>query len=138
MDSGNGLSRPFAERVEPEDWAELIASGVPVHFPARQVLFHQGETGRHVYVLRDGVVKVVRAEADGGQTMLSVRSMGDVIGDMAALDNGGEGQAWALEMSIISVRGTTLTRLRPCGAPSAISWVSSCCQPAHVVNRMPR
>jgi CRP-like cAMP-binding protein len=51
-------------------------------------LFHQGDAGRHVFVIREGAVKVVRAEADGGQAMLSVRTVGDVVGDMAALDRG--------------------------------------------------
>jgi CRP-like cAMP-binding protein len=82
------LSCRLADRIPADDWADLIAAGVPVHFLSRQILFHQGDVGRHVYAVRAGSVKVVRAEADGGQALLSVRTVGDVLGDMAALDRG--------------------------------------------------
>jgi CRP-like cAMP-binding protein len=87
-ESAEGVSVHLADRVPPQDWADLIAAGVPVHFLDRQVLFHQGDAGRHVYVLRRGAVKVVRGEPDGEQTILTVRSGGDVLGDFAALDRG--------------------------------------------------
>ncbi len=70
------------------EWVDLIASGIPVHFLDRQVLFHQGDAGQHVYVPRSGTVKVVRGEVDGGHAILTVRSTGDVLGDFAALDRG--------------------------------------------------
>ncbi|WP_041832596.1 Crp/Fnr family transcriptional regulator [Actinoplanes sp. N902-109] len=83
-----GITPQLAGRVPPSDWAELVASGVPVHFTDGQILFHQGDAGRYVYVMRRGAAKVIRSEADGGQAILTVRSVGDVLGDMAALDKG--------------------------------------------------
>lgn len=50
------------------------------------MLFEQGATGRHVYVILEGSAKVARREADGGQAILTIRAVGDVVGDMAALD----------------------------------------------------
>ncbi|MEV7628690.1 Crp/Fnr family transcriptional regulator [Actinoplanes sp. NPDC089786] len=78
----------LSARIPADDWAVLQVSGVLVHFERDQVLFRQGDAGRHVYVVLDGSVKVVRAEADGGQTLLTVRAGGDVVGDVAALDHG--------------------------------------------------
>ena len=72
--------------VSPQDWAILGSLGVPVRFARRQVLFRQGEPPGYVYVLLEGVVKVVRSESDGGLAILTIRSAGDVVGDMAAMD----------------------------------------------------
>jgi CRP/FNR family cyclic AMP-dependent transcriptional regulator len=78
----------LVDHIPHDDWNELLTFGVPVHFLQRQVLFLQGETGRHVYAIREGSVKVIRSEGDGSQTLLTVRGAGDVLGDMAALDQG--------------------------------------------------
>lgn len=78
--------RGLAALVSPAAWRTLTALGVPVRFCRDQILFHQGDTDRHAYVILSGTVKVIRSEADGRQTMLTVRSEGDVVGDMAALD----------------------------------------------------
>ncbi|MGA5299479.1 Crp/Fnr family transcriptional regulator [Nucisporomicrobium flavum] len=87
MQEAGGAARHLASRIPREDWTDLISAGIPVWFLNRQILFHQGDAGRHVYVLRAGSVKVVRTEADGGQAILTVRTVGDVLGDMAALDS---------------------------------------------------
>lgn len=88
MGSFDGVGDRLSDRVAMVDWADLVGSGVPVRFLRSQTLFHQGDVGRHVFVLRAGVVKVIRIEDDGGQAMLGVRTVGDVVGDMAALDHG--------------------------------------------------
>lgn len=67
-------------------WSGLVALGAPVRFRRGQILFDQGDVGRHVYAILEGTAKVVRCESDGSQAMLTIRSAGDVVGDMAALD----------------------------------------------------
>jgi CRP-like cAMP-binding protein len=64
----------------------LVSIGIPVRFERGQTLFDQGDGSRHVFAIQSGAVKVFRREVDGGQAMLTVRALGDVIGDMAALD----------------------------------------------------
>jgi CRP/FNR family transcriptional regulator, cyclic AMP receptor protein len=83
-----GIGSQLRDRVPAAEWADLVSAGVPVRFLGRQILFHQGEAGRHVFVVQEGTVKVLRLESDGGQALLSVRTSGDVVGDMAVLDQG--------------------------------------------------
>lgn len=68
------------------EWEQILQVGVRVRFAARDLLFRQGDQGRHVHVILAGCVKVARCEPDGAQAMLTVRAAGDVVGDFAALD----------------------------------------------------
>lgn len=85
---GDFVCGHLIDHIPEQDWQDLLSLGVPVHFQRQQVLFLQGDAGRHVYVIREGTVKVVRTEHDGRQTMLTLRGAGDVLGDMAAFDHG--------------------------------------------------
>ncbi|GIE81704.1 hypothetical protein Aph02nite_76540 [Actinoplanes philippinensis] len=85
---GDFVCGHLINHIPQQDWEDLLSLGVPVHFLRQQVLFLQGDAGQHVYVIREGTVKVVRTEHDGRQTMLTLRGAGDVLGDMAAFDRG--------------------------------------------------
>lgn len=74
-----------AQLTEPERIA-LLAAGSPVKFPDDDILVLQGEPGDGLYVLTDGMVKVTVAAESGTETMLAVRSRGDLIGEFAVLD----------------------------------------------------
>jgi len=65
----------------------LLAAGSPVKFPDDGILVLQGDDpGDGLYVLTDGMVKVTVAAESGTETMLAVRSRGDLIGEFAVLD----------------------------------------------------
>ncbi|MDR7277034.1 Crp/Fnr family transcriptional regulator [Catenuloplanes atrovinosus] len=68
------------------EWKGILQVGVPVRFAPRDMIFRQGDRGRHVHVILAGCVKIARCEPDGAQAMLTVRAAGDVVGDFAALD----------------------------------------------------
>ncbi len=74
-----------AQLTEPERIA-LLATGSPVKFPDDGILVLQGDPGDGLYVLTDGMVKVTVAAESGSETMLAVRSRGDLIGEFAVLD----------------------------------------------------
>jgi CRP/FNR family cyclic AMP-dependent transcriptional regulator len=74
-----------AQLTEPERIA-LLAAGSPVKFPDDAILVLQGDPGDGLYVLTDGMVKVTVAAESGSETMLAVRSRGDLIGEFAVLD----------------------------------------------------
>ena len=74
-----------AQLTEPERIA-LLAAGSPVKFPDDGILVLQGDPGDGLYVLTDGMVKVTVAAESGSETMLAVRSRGDLIGEFAVLD----------------------------------------------------
>ena len=74
-----------AQLTEPERIA-LLSAGSPVKFPDDGILVLQGDPGDGLYVLTDGMVKVTVAAESGTETMLAVRSRGDLIGEFAVLD----------------------------------------------------
>jgi CRP/FNR family cyclic AMP-dependent transcriptional regulator len=74
-----------AQLTEPERIA-LLAAGSPVKFPDDGILVLQGDPGDGLYVLTEGMVKVTVAAESGSETMLAVRSRGDLIGEFAVLD----------------------------------------------------
>lgn len=51
-------------------------------------LITQGDRSRHVIVLLDGVVKVTGVSSAGREALLTIRAGGDLVGELAALDNG--------------------------------------------------
>ncbi|RNL85756.1 Crp/Fnr family transcriptional regulator [Halostreptopolyspora alba] len=65
----------------------LFALGTPTEFAAEEVLVHQGETTKHVYVLIDGITKVTHSSHNGRRVLLAIRSRGDLIGEFAGLDD---------------------------------------------------
>jgi CRP/FNR family transcriptional regulator, cyclic AMP receptor protein len=74
-----------AQLTEPEREA-LLAAGSLVKFPDDGILVLQGDPGDGLFVLTDGMVKVTVAAESGTETMLAVRSRGDLIGEFAVLD----------------------------------------------------
>ena len=72
---------PDAER------AALLKSGPIVRFGNDEVLVLQGDVGDFLYVLTDGKVKVLVAAESGAETMLAIRSGGDLVGEFSMLDS---------------------------------------------------
>ncbi|SDT06715.1 Crp/Fnr family transcriptional regulator [Actinoplanes derwentensis] len=72
-------------------------------------LCRQGDIGDYVYVLLAGAVKVVRSEPAGGRAVLTVRSAGDVIGDIAAIDGGRRSASASASVSVSVSALTVLT-----------------------------
>ena len=49
------------------------------------MLIHEGTAGSHVVLLQRGIAKVTGATADGRSALLSIRVVGDLVGEMSAL-----------------------------------------------------
>ena len=64
----------------------LLRSGALVRFGNDEVLMLQGDVGDFLYVLTEGKVKVVVAAESGAETMLAIRSRGDLVGEFALVD----------------------------------------------------
>lgn len=67
--------------------AALLSRGGDVRFRNRDVLVLQGEAGTSLYVLTGGVVKVTVAAESGAETIIALRSRGDLIGEFAVMDD---------------------------------------------------
>jgi CRP/FNR family transcriptional regulator, cyclic AMP receptor protein len=87
----------------------LLAAGNRVQFADDGILVLQGDPGEGLYVLISGMVKVTVAAESGTQTMLAVRSRGDLIGEFAVLD-GGDRTATARAVGAVSA--VRISRLR--------------------------
>jgi signal transduction histidine kinase len=74
----------FAELDEP-DLKKLCSLVSDVHLEAGQELFRQGDGGELAYVIREGEIEISRY-SDGREIPLAVRRQGEVIGEMALLE----------------------------------------------------
>ncbi|MFF0169898.1 Crp/Fnr family transcriptional regulator [Streptomyces prasinus] len=69
-------------------WAELLAGSFEQRHPAGRVLLRQGEPGTHVLAVVRGVAKVIRRERNGDLSLLAFRGPGELLGEVAVLDDG--------------------------------------------------
>lgn len=67
--------------------AALLTRGGNVSFRNRDVIVRQGDVGDSLYVLTGGVVKVTVAAESGAETIIALRSRGDLIGEFAVMDD---------------------------------------------------
>ncbi|MGH3992583.1 MAG: Crp/Fnr family transcriptional regulator [Pseudonocardiaceae bacterium] len=70
---------------QPEQ-AELLTLGAQRTVGRNEVLIHQAASGRDLYLLLRGCVKVLSTSAAGHTVLLAVRLAGDLVGELAALD----------------------------------------------------
>jgi CRP-like cAMP-binding protein len=76
---------PLFEGLEPEDLQRIATSCIERFFPAGAALVREGELGAELFVLAEGSVRVVRAEAGGGERLIRRYEAGDHIGELAVL-----------------------------------------------------
>lgn len=57
-------------------------------FASGQVVFTEGEPGDHVFVVRDGRVRVLMQSVHGEQVVLTVLGPGDTLGELSMIDGG--------------------------------------------------
>ncbi|AXG82663.1 Crp/Fnr family transcriptional regulator [Streptomyces paludis] len=69
-------------------WAELLALCYQRHHVAGSTLLRQGERGTHVLAVHSGVAKVIRRERNGDLKLLAFRGPGEILGEVAVLDDG--------------------------------------------------
>src|SRR5262245_21174615 len=77
-------------RLSAGDRDDLIALGRPRRYPPGRVLFGQGDRSNHVVLITSGTVKVFCTTEDGREPLLGVRHEGDLVGELAAIDDNGE------------------------------------------------
>ncbi len=91
---------------------ELVKLGVPVHFrelAADMLLFAPGEPSVHLFIVRDGCVRLFRQTAKGRDVVLRWCGTGDLVGEEAL--SGEPYQAFAqtvLPTTVWSVEGVAL------------------------------
>lgn len=75
------------DALEPAEAIALSTSGIRRVFAPAETLIIEGDSARDVFLLLNGWVKVIGSSADGRRVLLSIRTRGDAVGELAALDN---------------------------------------------------
>ncbi len=70
----------------PRDRARLVDRAVPRGLVAGERLYLAGHRADRVHLVCSGVIKMTACDAEGRETILCLGLVGDVIGDVAALD----------------------------------------------------
>lgn len=81
-------SARFWDLLDPGGRSVLVRIGVRHAHPAGTTLLREGEPAASVLVLLSGRVKVIATGASGAQGLLAIRGSGDVLGELAAVDEG--------------------------------------------------
>ncbi|WP_248001244.1 Crp/Fnr family transcriptional regulator [Streptomyces sp. RPA4-5] len=68
-------------------WRELLGQVYERRHPAGDMMLRQGEPGTHVLAVLSGVAKVLRRERNGDLTLLAFRGPGELLGEVAVLDD---------------------------------------------------
>nr|WP_225224432.1 Crp/Fnr family transcriptional regulator [Cellulomonas sp. JH27-2] len=82
------MAAPLFAGLEPEAAALLVATMKPIELTRGDVLFHEGEPGDRLYVVRDGKIKLGRRSSDGRENLLAVLGPGEMFGELSLFDPG--------------------------------------------------
>jgi CRP/FNR family transcriptional regulator, cyclic AMP receptor protein len=84
----NWPSQTFLGMLGEDARDELLSLGASREYLPDSALMLEGDRTTYVVALIDGWVKIVGSTEEGGQSLLSLRVGGALIGEQAALDNG--------------------------------------------------
>lgn len=82
------VESPLFSGLEPEQARTVLDSLLRVTVPRGDVLFHEGEPGETLYIVRTGKVKLGRRSSDGRENLLAVLGPGELIGELSLFDPG--------------------------------------------------
>lgn len=82
------LGRTLRHLMGDAIWADLLVEAFERRHPIGATLLRQGEPGTHVLALLAGVAKVSRLERNGDVRLLAFRGPGELLGEVAVLDDG--------------------------------------------------
>jgi CRP/FNR family transcriptional regulator, cyclic AMP receptor protein len=91
---------PVNERYDRKDWAPdswlaslsaeeqeiVLALGRSQQYNGGAVIFNQGERSNFIVIIIDGYVKITAVSDGGAESLLAIRTSGDVIGELSAMD----------------------------------------------------
>jgi CRP/FNR family transcriptional regulator, cyclic AMP receptor protein len=109
--------------------AGLHARGINRRYRAGATLFHEGDLSGFVVVVLEGTVKVSMATPDGKEVVLALRTAGDVLGEISALD-GLPRSATATAIDAVTARvvpGDEFRAFLAESAPAAVALLVSVC-----------
>jgi CRP-like cAMP-binding protein len=81
------MYQPHVSVIGQHLWSQLCDLAPVRVRPARSVLLRQGDPGTHVILLASGSTLVTLTGSHGERTLLAVRGAGELLGELAVLDN---------------------------------------------------
>jgi CRP-like cAMP-binding protein len=77
---------PIFAHLQGEDLEQLSALLRPRRFDKGEVIFHQGDVGTSLFIIRKGQVAIRLSSDDGKEVILTLLDRGDFFGELALLD----------------------------------------------------
>lgn len=77
---------PLFESLPDEDFERLCELVSEEHFNAGETMFYEGAAGDRLFVIKSGQVEILKTSS-GREVMLAVRDVGEVIGEMALIED---------------------------------------------------
>src|ERR1039458_9005120 len=72
--------------LNPSEWSALRRIAQEKQFPAGREIFHEGDQGDGLYVLKEGLVEISANVSQTSRRLLSQVVPGEVFGEMAVLE----------------------------------------------------
>jgi CRP/FNR family transcriptional regulator, cyclic AMP receptor protein len=82
------VDSPLFAGLDPAHARAVLESLTRLNVPRGDVLFHEGEPGDCLYVIRTGKVKLGRRSNDGRENLLAVLGPGELLGELSLFDPG--------------------------------------------------
>ncbi len=82
------LSAPLFAQMDRDTSASLLTTMTPVQVHRGEALFHEGEPGDRLYVVRTGKIKLGQRSTDGRENLLGVLGPGEMFGELSLFDLG--------------------------------------------------
>jgi len=79
---------PFFNSLKEEELRCILPYLQEKKFRKNQVIFHEGEPGRYLYLVRTGQVKVYKLSEEGKEKILRIFGPGDFFAELPLLDGG--------------------------------------------------
>ena len=80
------VDQPAFQGLSEADWKTFLDHTTAIYFRPGDVLIHQGDMARSLYIVAEGQLEVVLSMANGARRHLRVVNASSVIGDLAFLD----------------------------------------------------
>jgi CRP/FNR family transcriptional regulator, cyclic AMP receptor protein len=77
---------PFFADLNKDELSELSARLVARRFSTGQIIFHHGDPGGLLYIIRKGKIKITYSTLDGQEALLAILGTNDFFGELALLD----------------------------------------------------
>jgi CRP-like cAMP-binding protein len=78
---------PLFANLGEQDLAALVDDFYRREYDKNEVVFHQGDHDRELYVVAKGKVRIFRTSPSGEETSIQVFSIHDVVGEFATIDS---------------------------------------------------